>query len=371
MQVTDQLAQTMQLLASAAQSVKPPQAGTQTQDKRFRDLMQQKQQQTQPTDSAKPVQGEGEQTDPSQQAPAQESDSLRQQMELAAALAAQSAVVVILPQVEAQIPNQQQTAVVPLQGELAQPALPLDSNPVQQMQHQPEGDAQPLPLQPLDQTQTQTKPEGQAVATQTQDAVQAAPQTQTGQGKSQLDAQPQNGPRQQGEEAKITVEAPGTQPLFQSVDSAPIKVAAAPVLDTQDPQMEAKLTSEISRALDKGEMHVEMRLAPESLGNVVVELTRSGDGTLQVLLRAADPKAVSMLKDHAAGLSALLQSGTQANVQIQVQQEQPASNQQQPMWQQQGDGRGQNQREQQQRPRQEQSDDFLQQLRLGLVGIAT
>ena len=116
---------------------------------------------------------------------------------------------------------------------------------------------------------------------------------------------------------------------------------------------------------------VRVSLQPENLGSVTVEMTRSEDGALHVLLHAENPRAQSILEKSAAGLQTLLMDSTQGAVQVQVERQQSSQGgQQQPFDQ---DGRsgqqGQNGQQGQQSRHQQQDTDFLQQLRLGLIPL--
>lgn len=111
-----------------------------------------------------------------------------------------------------------------------------------------------------------------------------------------------------------------------------------------------------------------MRLAPKELGTIVVEMTRAQDGSLQVLLRASTVAATTLLTDRSAELSGLLRANTQAPVFVEVQQ---ANNTQQNQQQEQQGNAHHNQQQQQQQQQQghQQTQDFLDQLRLGLLPL--
>lgn len=154
-------------------------------------------------------------------------------------------------------------------------------------------------------------------------------------------------------------------PVFRNVETAPVKVGETLAVDTQSPEMDTRITDQIGTALEHGAQRVEIKLTPENLGPVVIDLTRSQDGTLQVVLHTATEKAASLLTQHSAALSELLHANTQAPVQVQVQRQEETNLYQQQYQDRQG---GQNPEQQERRHRQ-QSEDFLQQLRLGLVPL--
>ena len=164
-----------------------------------------------------------------------------------------------------------------------------------------------------------------------------------------------------------TAPAGGERPLFRETEQMPVKVGET--LDTQSEQFDARLTRTLSGALEQGLERVELKLSPEHLGNVVVEMTRGQDGTLHVLLRAENEHAAKLLSDHSTALGLMLQGSGQGEVRVEVQR--PQQNEQ--PWQQQNQQNGQQQgqpREQRQQHRQD-AEDFLHQLRLGLIQVET
>lgn len=162
-----------------------------------------------------------------------------------------------------------------------------------------------------------------------------------------------------------------SQPLFQSSDREAVfhRVGDAPVLDTQSGEMEVKLTSILQTSLEDGGQHLTIQLSPEQLGNVMVEMTRSPDGVLHVVLHAETEQAAKLLSEHSGTLGLMLQNSQQGEVRVEV----PRPNQSEQPWQQPDQNGGQNQqesRQQQGQNRQNTSGEtFLQQLRLGLLPV--
>lgn len=165
---------------------------------------------------------------------------------------------------------------------------------------------------------------------------------------------------------------PQTRTLFQNTEHIPVKVGDTPLLDTKSTDFDAQLSRQISQALDRGEQKLSIRLAPENLGTVLVELTRAPDGALSLLLHASNPTAANLLQDRSSELSGLLRNSTGAPVYVEVQQQQdrPPFHQQQ---EQQGHAQqdAQQQQQQQQSQTRQQSQDFLEQLRLGITSLDT
>ena len=173
-----------------------------------------------------------------------------------------------------------------------------------------------------------------------------------------------------GNEDEPRAEAADTQqPVFHEVRSTPIKVGETyETVDTEQPDMEQKLTDVIQTAVQNGAQKVEIHLAPQNLGSLVIEMTKDAGGALQVVLHASNAKAAGVLNQHMDGLQAALRSYSQEEVRIEVQRSDES--QEQHFKQADPDGRGQQQRQHQQERREEEhtGDAFMQKLRLGLFG---
>lgn len=166
-------------------------------------------------------------------------------------------------------------------------------------------------------------------------------------------------------------EAPAPeQPVFHETQSVPVKVGERyETVDTQQPEMDDQLANTIRAAVQTGQEHIEIRLAPQNLGSLVIEMTRDTAGVLQVVLHAATPKAEGLLNQHLSGLHSALQGYGQEEVRLEVQRGQESE--QQHFRQADPDGRGQQHNRQQQERREEEqgSEEFMQKLRLGLFGV--
>ena len=211
-------------------------------------------------------------------------------------------------------------------------------------------------------------PQEQAETAQTVEAPEAAPQRTESVERDEL---PEAEVRTEGEnEDEPKAEAADTQqPVFHEARSTPIKVGEAyETVDTQQPGMEQKLTDVIQAAVQNGAQKVEIHLAPQNLGSLVIEMTKDAGGALQVVLHASNAKAAGVLNQHMDGLQAALRSYSQEEVRIEVQRSDES--QEQHFKQADPDGRGQQQNRQQQEHREEEhtGDAFMQKLRLGLFG---
>lgn len=158
-------------------------------------------------------------------------------------------------------------------------------------------------------------------------------------------------------------ESENTQTLFRDVKATPVKVGDAPVADTTAKDLDAQLAKQIDSGLAKGAEQVTIRLAPENLGSVTIDLIKAQDGSLQVVLHTSNDKAANLLNQHAESIGALLQNNTQSTVQVEVQRQDQQNQQGQQQ------GQHQNGQNQQQGRHRQSSEDFLQQLRLGLIPL--
>ena len=176
----------------------------------------------------------------------------------------------------------------------------------------------------------------------------------------------------QDNSANLDAQMAADRPLFKDVEAAPVKVGENFQLDTEQPDMDASLADAIRYADQQGLRQIEIKLSPENLGSLTVKLTQASDGSLQVVLHAANLKAANLLSQHMDGLNAALQGYGQNNeVHVEVQRG-GDSQQAQQQQQQQADPDGRNQQQQQQQQRQQESEhsgDFVQRLRLGLFGL--
>lgn len=173
------------------------------------------------------------------------------------------------------------------------------------------------------------------------------------------------------DDASLDASVMADQPLFKDVKAAPVKVGENFQLDTQQPDMDDNLADTIRFAAQQGLRQMEIKLSPENLGSLTVKLTQATDGTLQVVLHAANAKAANLLNQHIDNLNAALQGYSQnSEVHVEVQRGED-SQQAQQQQQQQTDPNGHNRQQQEQQKQQESghSGDFIQKLRLGLFSL--
>jgi len=153
-------------------------------------------------------------------------------------------------------------------------------------------------------------------------------------------------------------------PVFESVETAPIKVSETAALrETASAEpVENQIADKLTETLNLGETRVELQLTPENLGKVTIELTQKEDGSLHIALQAESSQTRSLLERDLSGLQSLLSRTTQQEVQVNV--SQPQEQQQQQNY----DGhQQQHQQQQEQQENRRSGEDFLNQLRLGLL----
>ena len=157
------------------------------------------------------------------------------------------------------------------------------------------------------------------------------------------------------------------QPLFDRTEHMPVKVGEAATLDATEPDFAPRLAKAITEAEQEGARHVELKLAPEHLGKLSVELTQGKDGVLHIVFHAENEQAMKLLQEHSATLVSMLHGSHSGEIQVEVPRPQQGEQPWQQPEQQPGQQHGRNPQEQ---GRQRQStEDFLQQLRLGLLGV--
>lgn len=265
------------------------------------------------------------------------------------------------PVVEEQQVMQEVTTVEAVVGEMGEVIAETGEGVAVQ---EPVQELQPQAAMPQE---TEQMAETALPAEQTVEAAEELVQTETGKGGETQLVESENA------ESKVKVESDETggeavvneAPLFKDVEAAPIKVAEAPA-EVETGDMEKQISDKLSSALESGESKVEIQLTPESLGKVTVELIRSADGTLNILLNAENHETRELLARHVGTLQEAIMDRGQQNVQIEVNRGEEAQEQHN-MNQDLKDGHNGSNAQRQRRQDESSGDDFLQQLRLGLI----
>lgn len=152
--------------------------------------------------------------------------------------------------------------------------------------------------------------------------------------------------------------------VFRNVDEIPVKVGEveSPEMEKLSASVKEQVSQQLSKALQEGDTRITIQLDPHHLGKVNVEMTLTKDGALHVELRAENSLTQHLLEREAMGLQNVLNRETQQDVQVEVPRQQESQQQNFE------DGRqGRNQQEPEQQRQEESGQDFLQQLRLGLI----
>lgn len=169
-------------------------------------------------------------------------------------------------------------------------------------------------------------------------------------------------------ESDPTQEEPGAEtPVFRELRDIPVKVGEAQTAvrsGSEAAEVESQIDSAMVQAFKSGENRIELQLTPEHLGRIKVEMTWEADGTLRVALHAESDHTRGLLEKDAAGLQALLSRSAQQEVKVEL----PDRQEHQQLFEdgRQGGNRQGRQSQQQQEHRQNEQD-FLHQLRLGLI----
>lgn len=347
------------LAAVQTQSQIPKMDPAQTGSDQFRAMLER--QRTGQTAQQEQKQAEQTEQPPAREPASGEGEPTQEQMAAAAMVAAQLVAVVPVPD-QPQAEEQAQTGPVLLaqavDGQEQQAQQPQIQTAQADGQPQTEGEG-------LANTQGRTEGPQQVESRQSAQAPEQerqpvaetrARKTEGGQGKTEQ-------PEIQGE----------SRPLFRDVEAAPVKVSnvAQPQEAAEGEPVERQLLQPLEKAVEQNQPDVRVFLQPESLGSITVELTRTEDGALQILLHADNPRAQALLEKSASNLQGLLAESTQSTVQVQVERQQNSQGGAQHPYDQEGQSgqQGQNARQDQQSQRRQQEVDFLQQLRLGLIPV--
>lgn len=281
----------------------------------------------------------------------------------------QSGLVVVDPAMFQMI--QVETAVM-VEGE--QTILPQDALVTEEVVVQPqqtmmtqENPGQAMGEQLQGEANAQTK-QGEVVVTQ--ETVQTEMPVEA---KSQLgqNAQVEGRKADTSTEAEVVDVEQAPQRVFREVETVPVKVGET--YQTEEPDVAKQIDTQLGQALSKGETHVRIQLTPEHLGNVTVDVTQNSDGILRIAISAHSSETRGLLERHLNNLQMMLSNRTQQAVQVEVQRQeesQQGQNQENPY-----DGHNGSNREEQEERRQRHNEqreqaatqDFAQQLRLGLI----
>ena len=275
--------------------------------------------------------------DTAETGPTVDPDGLEQQMLLAAMALAQNPVVILQD----------------VQPEVQESGAATELTPIQTEQTPQQSMAPVL----------ETEPEVPQL--QTVETAQTAPQTETGKtgsGESRGSELPMEELHAESRTEQADVEP---QPVFRDIKAVPVKVGEV-YQPEQTAAVELKdLGDTLTQAIDRGENRLELQLQPAELGRIRVEMRWSDEGALHVILHAESTRTQNLLEKDVASLQTLLGRETQQEVKVELPREQEAPRQSFDDGRQNG-GQQHHQQEQRQSSRHS-GQDFLHQLRLGLI----
>lgn len=154
--------------------------------------------------------------------------------------------------------------------------------------------------------------------------------------------------------------------VFEDVKAVPVKVGEAPKTQAAEKPVEEQITPKVAQALQSGETRVEIQLTPENLGKITIEMTHSSNGNLVVQIHAENRETQNLLSKNSTHLAELLGRETEQEVRVEVPRQEES--QRQDLYEQQQEQHRRHQQEQR-RKHEASSEDFLQQLRLGLIPL--
>lgn len=260
-----------------------------------------------------------------------------------------------MPETVVQETLPEQTVLPQMQATVETPAPEATAQPVAVPTAEPQQEAAEAPVDAETLVTAKAAPETETQNLSVPDEVQVT---------VEQDAAPVRKQEQDVDETAVQTDGL-SKPLFEDAEAMPQRVGDAPVVDTESGDLEAKLATKLNEALSKGSQRVEIRLTPENLGRVVIEMQRNPEGVLQVVLHTENSQAAKLLSEHSGALGLMLQNTQHTEVRVEVQQsQQNQHSQQQPD---QNGSQGREQQQQQQRRQQADPERFLQQLRLGLL----
>ena len=279
--------------------------------------------------------------------PTVDPDGLEQQMLLAAMALAQNPVV-ILQDVQPEV--QESGAAMEL--------VPIQTEQAPQQSVAPALDAE---------TEAPAAAQEKAPQLQTVETAQDAPQTETGKADSSESRGSELPMEDLHAESRTEQADVEPQPVFRDIKAVPVKVGEVYQAEpTVENGVELKdLGDTLTQAIDRGENRLELQLQPAELGRIRVEMRWSDEGALHVILHAESTRTQSLLEKDMASLQTLLGRETQQEVKVELPRQQEAPRQSFDDGRQNG-GQQHHQQEQRQSGRHS-GQDFLHQLRLGLI----
>ena len=174
--------------------------------------------------------------------------------------------------------------------------------------------------------------------------------------------QPTEQPRKKENVQVTDSHQPAERFVFRELDTAPVKVSESPVRTEEAPKVETQIMEGLQKGLASGERKIELQLTPHNLGKIRIEVTQKEDSSIHIVLHAEHSEVRALLEKGLPEMQQMLRYNTQQDVQIQV----PQQHEDQQLYDEQQNGQHRQQQQQEQHKPQH-TEDFLNQLRLGLV----
>ncbi len=258
------------------------------------------------------------------------------------------------------IPQQTTLSLTPLTGEklneaLAQKIIPQNAQEQQAVLTNAKTEQ---PLQQTAQTTTQNASQGEAPLQQVQNELLQNGENQSGTGaKSGENAK-------EGEVLQLTTTDTVQNSVFEDAKFVPVKVGEGQMqTPTQAATTDINIANTIINASANGTEQVTIKLTPDNLGNLVIDIMKSPTGAISIVLSTETEAAAKMLNEHSANIASLLNNGNN-EVKIQVVPPQESESMMQNPNKDAKDGT--DNKQQQQKDEKQNTDDFLNKLRLGL-----
>ena len=213
----------------------------------------------------------------------------------------------------------------------------------------------------------ENQPVDQALAEELPQTIEAPEAARNTEGRT-VEVKVETGPAEDGasgtEDGLTPQGAEVETPVFEDVKAVPVKVGEAHRAPQADEITEKQIAPKVNEALAAGQTRVELQLNPENLGKIAIEMTTGEDGKLVVVLHAENRDTQNLLSKDMSRLAELLGRESQQEVRVEVPRQEES--QRQDLYEQQQEQQRQRQQEQRRR-RETGGEDFLQQLRLGLI----
>lgn len=168
-------------------------------------------------------------------------------------------------------------------------------------------------------------------------------------------------------EAKNNVKSDTVMPKIDTnfAENVNVKVGDT-ILDAESNDFDGKLAEEIIFKTSKGTNEFEVELSPKNLGKITIKVLFE-DGHATVSMLCSNSKTLSLLNENASNIGAIIQNNTGSQTTVNIQEDKSLYEQQKQNSQ--GGNQQQQNQENQKNNRNQNSEDFIQQLRLGIVNI--